>query len=163
MQSSAGGDIVEIEQLIHALVNIERRRHQLTPLIPDGRLAGLARGHSQDMAANGYFDHQNLFGDGPSERATQQSYSCRKDYGSFYTEGVAENIFQNCLFSSTTWIGPIPVKDYMSKEEIAESTVEGWMQSPGHRRNILEANYDRVGTGVAVSKDQKVLITQNFC
>jgi uncharacterized protein YkwD len=115
------------------------------------------------MAERGYFAHDNLLGQGPSERAVKQGYVCRKNYGSYYTEGVAENIFQNWLYSSTTYIGPIPVKNYVSPEQIATSTVDGWMKSPGHRENIVNRDYDRVGTGVAISKDEKVYITQNFC
>ena len=49
--SSVEQDTRELEELIHALVNTERRKHQLTPLISDIELALIARGHSQDMAA----------------------------------------------------------------------------------------------------------------
>lgn len=156
-------DAIEIDRLVHDLVNRERQRRGITPLREDQKLSAIARAHSADMSDKDYFAHENFLGQGPSERAARQGYVCRKDYGSYYTEGVAENIFQNWLFSSTTYIGPIPVKNYMSSEEIAASTVDGWMKSPGHRENILNRDYDRVGTGVAISKDGKVYITQNFC
>lgn len=162
--SATTSDITSrIAELVHQLVNEERQSRKRTPLRQDERLSTIARTHSQDMAEKDYFAHENLLGQGPSERAAQQIYNCRKDYGSYYTEGVAENIFQNWLYSSITYVGPIPSKSYSSVEEIAASTVIGWMESPGHRQNILDTAFDRVGTGVAVSQDEKVYITQNFC
>ena len=152
-----------MESLIHALVNAERQQAGLAPLSTDDLLSSVARSHSADMASRDYFDHVNTQGQHPSDRAASAGYSCRKDYGTYYTDGVAENIAQNWLFSSITTIGPISTKNYMSNDEIAQETVEGWMNSPGHRANILEADYDRVGTGVAIAEDQKVYLTQNFC
>lgn len=156
-------DPTQLEAMIHDLVNGQRSKAGLAALRQDGALSAIARSHSHNMAVLGYFDHTDSLGQGPTDRAEMQGYTCRKDYGSYYTVGVAENIFQNWLFSSTTYVGPAPIKDYLSIEEIAESTVDGWMGSPGHRGNILESQYGRVGTGVAVSEDSKVYITQNFC
>lgn len=159
------GLVGELQSLVHALVNNERQQRDIPLLREDNRLSGIARAHSQDMSQNDFFAHQNLSGQDPSERAAIEGYTCRKNYGSYYTEGIAENIFQNWLFSSATYIWPVPIaiKDRSSPEEIATSTVVGWMESSGHRKNILDPNYDRVGTGVAVLQGEKVYITQNFC
>lgn len=52
----------------------------------------------------------------------------------------------------------------MSQSEIAKSTVNGWLSSPGHRKNILTSTYDKEGIGVAVSLERnEVYITQIFC
>ncbi len=112
-----------------------------------------------------YFRHDNLLGQSPSDRAAQAGYRCRKDYGSYYSEGIAENIFQTSLYSSyTTTLGGLVVsRDYMALEEIASQIVDGWMDSPGHRENILETSYDKEGSGAVVSADEKVYVTQNFC
>ena len=117
------------------------------------------------MAQRDYFAHVNLQGQSPGDRGAQAGYGCRKDYGSYYTEGIAENIFQTSLFSSyTTTLGGIVVsRDYMTMEEIASQIVAGWMDSPGHRQNILETSYDQEGIGVVVTADEKVYVTQNFC
>ena len=160
------GDLVDkIESLVHMLVNNERKQRDIPLLTEDNRLAGIAREHSQDMSRNDYFYHQSLTGQDPSARATSNGYTCRKNYGFYYTDGIVENIFQNWRVSSTWYIFPIPIpiKNYSSPEEIATSTVLGWMDSQGHRENILNLSYDRVGTGVAVSPNGKVYITQNFC
>jgi uncharacterized protein YkwD len=115
------------------------------------------------MARNNYFEHDNLGGLGPTERGAQAGYSCYKNYGSYYTTGIAENIYQNNLYDSITYYNGIPSYDWNTQEEIAQSTVSGWMKSPGHKRNILDSTYDREGIGVAVASDDKVYITQDFC
>jgi uncharacterized protein YkwD len=53
--------------------------------------------------------------------------------------------------------------DWNTIKQIAESTVKGWMHSPGHRKNILAPHWRSEGIGVALSPDDKVYITQNFC
>ena len=79
------------------------------------------------------------------------------------TPGLAENIYQNNLYDSVTYYNGIPSYDWNTQEEIAQSTVEGWMDSPGHRKNILTSSYDREGIGVAIATNDKVYITQDFC
>lgn len=154
----------QLEGQVHALVNDERKKAGIKVLTLDQKLSDLARSHSSDMAINNYFEHENLRGQSPSSRATNAAYGCRKDYGSYYTEGIAENIFQTWLHSSTTYMYGLPVgKDYMSVGQLAQQIVDGWMNSRGHRQNILELKYDKQGVGVAVSKDEKVYVTQDFC
>jgi uncharacterized protein YkwD len=46
--------------------------------------------------------------------------------------------------------------------EIAQSTVSGWMESPGHRENILTSTYDSEGIGITVSSDDKVISHKTF-
>ncbi len=53
--------------------------------------------------------------------------------------------------------------DWKSLNEIADSTVKGWMASSGHRQNTLEKNYSRAGIGAAIAADGQVYITQVFC
>ncbi len=47
--------------------------------------------------------------------------------------------------------------------ELAELVVDGWMDSSGHRENILKDSYDLEGIGVAIDSTEQVYITQNFC
>jgi len=85
-------------------------------------------------------------------------------YKGMLIEGLAENLFQNNLYDRY-WItnGVITSYDWNSPEEIAKSTVEGWMNSEGHRSNILYPYFESEGIGVVVNSDHKVYITQNFC
>ena len=156
-------DINSLETSIHNLVNQERVRNGLSPLSYDSNLANIARKHSTDMVNDGFFSHFNMEGKDPTDRANEAGYSCRKDFGSYYTDGIAENIFQNNLYDSITYINGIPSHDWNSAEEIATSTVDGWMASEGHRENILTPHYDKEGIGIAISSNDGILITQNFC
>ncbi|MCX6696365.1 MAG: CAP domain-containing protein [Methanoregula sp.] len=152
-----------LERRVHELINQQRNSQSLSSLSYDPALVVIARKHSEDMAKNNYFEHVNLRGLDPSGRSSQAGYSCYKNYGSYYTTGIAENIMQNNLYTSTTYYNGIPVHDWSTQEEIAQSTVNGWMDSAGHRKNILTSTYDREGIGVAISADDKVYITQDFC
>lgn len=140
-----------LERRVHELINQQRRANGLSSLSFDSSLASIARKHSADMAQNNYFSHYNLQGLDPTGRGARDGYSCYKNYGSYYTTGIAENIMQNNLY------------DWSTQEEIAQSTVSGWMGSSGHRKNILTSTYDREGIGVAIASDDKVYITEDFC
>ena len=158
--SSPSIDSAALEKRIHALINQQRKSNGLSSLSFDSSLAVIARGHSQDMAKNNYFSHVNLQGLSPADRGNQQGYTCRKDYGSYYTYGISENIFETSHW--TTYNG-IRINDFEPLENIAQKTVEGWMNSPGHRKNILTTTYDREGIGVGIASDCTVYITENFC
>lgn len=155
----------ELAGMIHELVNNERARYtRLGPLAYDVKLNRIAEAHSRDMGVNSYFSHTNLAGQSPSERGEAVGYMCRKDYATYYTVGIAENIHQAWTYGSySTLAGVIVDKDYFSLEELAESIVQDWMDSPGHRENILGAEYDRGGIGVFVTDKEEVYTTQNFC
>lgn len=156
-------DITQLEYRVHELINEQRTNHGLSKLDFDSTLTKVARDHSADMAANDYFEHINLRGMDPTARASAKGYSCHKDYGSYYIEGIAENIFQNNLYDLTTYVNGIPFHSWNTMEEIASSIVNGWMNSPGHRQNILTQTYDVEGIGVAIASNDKVYITEDFC
>jgi uncharacterized protein YkwD len=87
----------------------------------DTDLRAAARGHSQDMHARGYFDHNSPDGKEPWDRIKASGY-----VGA--SRGFAENI----------------AKGYAT----AQAVVDGWMNSPGHRANILNCSLKAVGIGV---------------
>lgn len=155
--------IPALEQRIHELINKERIDKKLKPLQFEVKLSSIARAHSADMARRKFFNHVNPDGRGPTERGERASYTCRKDFGSHFAEGLAENLYQGNLYSSVRTRGTQKTYAWNSLEEIAKQGVAGWMKSTGHRKNILEKNYDREGIGVAISSDDKVYVTQMFC
>jgi uncharacterized protein YkwD len=148
-------DNERIAQLIHEKVNEERRKAALTALQYDEALARVATKHSEDMASKHYFDHVSPDGKDPSDRAAEGDYRCFKSYpdGS-YSIGIAENLVQGGRYYG----------DY-TEEQIAANSVDSWMNSGGHRANILNADYDKEGIGIAPdSRNSGTLyITQNFC
>jgi len=153
----------ELEKRIHVLVNVERKKHGLSSLAWNDMLGSIARKHSSDMAKRGYFSHVSQDGHDFSHRYKQEGYQCevRGQRNVYYTGG--ENIFQNNLYDKVTITNGVRRYDWNSVDRIAETTVDGWMNSPGHRKNILMPYWVSEGIGVSVSPDDKVYITQNFC
>ncbi len=131
----------EIEQLIFAGTNAERRAAGLTALQPDDVLAAVARAHSADMLRRGFFDHLNLEGESPEDRVTAAH---RRLIGL-----VSENIWEGTRHSIAT------------PAEIAGEIVRGWMHSPGHRANILRRESTHLGVGLAWTATE-LRATQDF-
>ena len=154
--------IIGLEAEIHNLINNERQSLGLAPLEYDTMLAQIARAHSVDMASKNFFSHINPEGKGPTERAKGAGYNCYKNFGTYFTDDIAENIFKNNLYNSVYYYNGVPVYDWNSQSKIASSTVAGWMNSSGHRENILRSTYNKEGIGVALSSDYAVYITQDF-
>ena len=157
-------NVQQIEYLVHEFTNQERKKHGLSQLTFDSEISDIARGHSSDMGNREYFAHETPEGLTPSDRAAEYGYSCQKIVGLLIYSGIAENIFQGHLFDSYYTInGEITSYEWNTEEEIAKTTVDGWMNSPGHRENILTEIFDREGIGVEITQDHKVYVTQNFC
>jgi len=156
--------ISALEQRIHESINAERVRNRLPGLELDQDLSRIARAHSLDMATRDFFDHVNPEGKTPSDRGDAGGFSCRKGLpdGS-YAIGLAENLFQNNLYDRIMFVDGQASYAWNSLEHIAATTVQGWMKSRGHRTNILNRSHDRSGIGIALTPDDKVLITQLFC
>ena len=153
----------ELEQRIHELINQERTKHGLSLLTWNPILNQVARKHSLDMAQRHYFGHDSLEGHDLAYRYSQQGFVCEVQTGAIsYTGG--ENIYQSNLYSSVEYVNDIPVAyNWNDPEKIAQTTVRGWMNSPTHRRCILEPSWRTEGIGAAISNDGKVYITQDFC
>jgi uncharacterized protein YkwD len=147
--------IPDLEQHMHNSINLERRAADRQPLQYDETLANLARAHSEDMAMRGYFKHVTPEGLTPMKRMQAAGYDqCRL---------IGENIHQNNLYSRTITEKKKTTYDWNSPEQIAAITMKEWMNSEGHRQNILEKNFTREGVGVAIATDDKVYITQLLC
>jgi uncharacterized protein YkwD len=147
---------------VHAHINEERSKHGLSPLAWDKALSRIAAGHSRDMAARKYLAHDSPEGQGFPHRYRQAGYTCRIRIGNTI-HGGAENIALNHLYNSVTTVNGVAHYDWNSSENIAGRALEGWMKSPGHRKNILTPHWKREGIGVEIAPDGKVYVTQNFC
>ncbi len=127
-----------LEKAIIALTNNERSRRGLSPCIMDEQLADVARMHSADMLKRDFFTHDNPDGLGPNDRV-------KKGYPTLLG-GVGENI---------AFLENYP------DGELAKRFVTNWMNSPGHRANILKADYKSMGLGIA-REGRRVMATQLF-
>lgn len=138
-------DTSAVESAILSYTNVERSKVGLNSLVWDDRLAVIAREHSKDMAENNYFSHTNLRGENPTDRAIRNGYPIRKNLGGgWYSEGIGENIGKMPT-------GQVIGIGYVANDadSIARAQVDSWMESKGHRENILDSQYDRIGVGVA--------------
>lgn len=110
--------VLEYEQEVVRLVNEIRVENGLKPLTYDWELSRVARYKSQDMRDNRYFAHNSPVYGTPFEMM--------RNFGiTFHSAG--ENIAMGY--------------------QTPQAVVNGWMNSPGHRANILNAGYTRIGVG----------------
>lgn len=148
---------------IHDLINVERAQNGLDLLEWDKALADIAYAHSTDMAARDYFDHFSPEGKDFADRYEKAGYSRQTRIGDRVYVG-GENLFLNNIVRSYTYdqeTGEILDYIYSNLDEIARTTVQGWMESPGHRENILTP-FTREGIGVYVTAEGEIYITENF-
>ena len=117
-QPSGGASVSSYEQQVVALVNAERAKYGLAALTLDETLCGYARVKSQDMHDQGYFSHTSPTYGSP--------FDMMRSFGVSY-RSAGENI---AMGYSTP-----------------EAVVAAWMNSEGHRANILSANYTTLGVG----------------
>ena len=127
----------DLERTLLDLTNAERARAGLSTLLPDEALALAARHHAQEMATLNYFSHS-------SPTATNATLGQRVAQAGSAAVGIGENL---------ALVGP---------EEVAERSVQGWMESPGHRENLLKPDYTHVGFGVAYDDSGRVFVAQVF-
>jgi len=154
----------DLAKRIHALINAARRKHGFQSLAWNDALSRIATNHSRDMAGRSYLSHDTPEGNDFAYRYQQGGYSCEIRIGRVAHTG-AENIALSHLYNSMTTENGIAYYNWNSAQEIAQSTVDGWMNSPGHRENILTPYWQQEGIGVAIERSpgNKIYITQNFC
>jgi len=156
-------DPTALENQIHELTNKQREFHNLATLENDSKLANVARGHSTDMKNRNYFSHETPDGLNPTNRGERLDYSCTKFYGFYLTYGIAENIAKYWTFTNYFIRGNYLSYNWHTEASLANEIVEGWMNSPGHRKNILATDFEKLGVGVSIGDDGAVYATQNFC
>lgn len=112
------------EQELIQLINQERQKNNLSSLTIHNALVAAAKRHSEDMAQNNFLSHTGSDGSTPFTRMTDAGYSYRT---------AGENV----------------AAGYTSPQAV----LAGWMNSSGHRRNILNANYCELGVGYAYKEE----------
>lgn len=120
-------------QQVLDLTNAERVAHGLVPLTHEAPLSDAARTHSQDQADRGELTHTGSDGSSPGDRIDRTGYEWR------------------------TW-----AENAAAGYGTADRVVVGWMNSEGHRENILNPNVTEIGLGVAYSAGGRPYWTQVF-
>lgn len=122
-----------IEKEVVRLTNIERQKYGLSPLKHNWQLSRVARYKSEDMKNRGYFSHTSPTYGSP--------FKMMSDFRIKYS-AAGENIAMG--------------------QRTAQDVVRGWMNSSGHRANILNKNFTEIGVGYAKNSSGRTYWTQMF-
>ncbi|WP_349345330.1 CAP domain-containing protein [Streptomyces rapamycinicus] len=125
--------LLRLASEVISLTNAERAAARLAPLAPDPRLTAAAQAHSDDMVARDFYSHTGPEGHQPWDRARAAGAAHR---------GIGENI--------------------ACGQRSPEEVVRGWMNSPGHRANILKPDFTHIGVGHATGSRAGTYWTQVF-
>lgn len=125
-------DRPDLEASMLEMVNAERRAAGLPPVKPDPKLTELARAHSRDMLARGYFSHVTPEGEDLGKRLAKAH------------------------------IGYLSAGENLALAPSLLGAHDGLMHSPGHRANILRPQFGRLGIGVLDGGRHGLMVTQDF-
>ena len=160
-------DAESLAEKVHDQVNKMREQENLSSLGWNNHLARIAVGHSKHMSDDDFFAHDSPDGRTPSDRAEEDGFDCVIELDRGRRLGIGENLYMSYTFSSSTTTimnGEESISfDWKSEDQLAEEVVEGWMNSPGHRRNLLRPDFREQGIGIIINDDNQVYVTQNFC
>ncbi|MFD1040532.1 SafA/ExsA family spore coat assembly protein [Virgibacillus byunsanensis] len=126
-------EVKSVEQQVIQITNRYRSENGLSPLSNDWQLSRVARYKSADMRDKSYFSHTSPTYGSP--------FKMMKDFNISY-QRAAENI--------------------AAGQQTPEDVVRSWMNSSGHRKNILDANMTHIGVGYAEGGSYSVYWTQMF-
>ena len=129
-QNPGGYQLTSDEQKLINLINGERTKMGLNPLKVDYELSRVARIKSEDMRTNNYFSHTSPTYGSP--------FQMMKDFGINY-RGAGENI---------------------ARTSSVDRAHTGFMNSEGHRNNILNANFTHIGVGISGSYYTEMFISK---
>ncbi|SHE39438.1 uncharacterized protein, YkwD family [Seinonella peptonophila] len=131
--SSENNQLAQYEKDVITLVNEERKKQGLKPLQLHAKLSDLAHKKSEDMKTKRYFNHQSPTYGSPCNMVSNHQISYRS---------CGENI----------------AAGYQSPKKV----VAGWMNSKGHRENILNPNFTHIGVGYVKGGSYGTYWTQLF-
>jgi uncharacterized protein YkwD len=121
-------NLAAVKNATLCLLNAERAARQLAPLRSNQLLARAAAAHSRDMVVRAYFSHTSLSGADFVERIRRTGYT---------RAARSWTVGENLAWGTGTRAMPREI-------------VQSWMESPGHRANILNRTFREVGLGVTL-------------
>jgi uncharacterized protein YkwD len=140
-RAQAPAHLPDVEEWIWRFTNDIRRRSGLPPLAQEGTLSAVAQAYSDDMLRRRFFSHTNPEGLSVRDRLSP--------YFSGSIRSLGENIWEGSNLSAA------------NREALARYIMNSWMSSPGHRENILGADYTHLGVGVT-AMGWEIRATQDF-
>lgn len=139
-------EFISAEQEILAIVNYHRDQNSLPPLIGSEELSEVARSHSADMGLRDFYSHVDPDGVTPNERISAALAD------RYYLLGTSENIAYS--EASDGFVDT-------SSSALSRQFMDGWMNSPGHRANILRPDSTHIGIGLSRAGN-RIYATQKF-
>ncbi len=130
---SSNTAVSSYEQKVVELVNVERQKAGLSALTLDSKISSVARTKSKDMADNNYFAHQSP------------------------TYGSAGDMLRKSGINWSAW-----GENIASGQRTPEAVVTAWMNSPGHKANIMSTNFSKIGVGYVTNSNGTPYWTQMF-
>jgi uncharacterized protein YkwD len=131
-------DLNRLERKLFDAVNERRKQAKVLPLVWSDLLASEARRHSTAMLEGGFFGHRDPVRGDLDRRLKERA-------AKLLWRRIAENIHQQ-----------------RGAEDPVSAAVESWMESPGHRKNVLDGSFNGSGVGSAVAQDGTHYTTQIF-
>lgn len=131
--AATASNVSEFEKQVANLVNQERQKAGLQPLQLDTKLSDVAREKSKDMMNKGYFSHQSPTYGSP--------FDMMKQFGITY-KSAGENIAKG--------------------QQTPQEVMNAWMNSEGHRANILNGSFTHIGVGFVKDAQGTTYWTQMF-
>ena len=132
-ENNTNTSVSSYEKQVVDLVNAERAKNGLSALTLDTSVSKVARVKSQDMATNNYFSHESP------------------------TYGRAGDMLKQFGIKYTAW-----GENIASGQKTPQEVVTAWMNSSGHRANILASDFTKIGVGYAKNSNGKAYWTQMF-
>lgn len=129
----AANSLGAYENQVVTLVNQERAKAGLAPLKINTKLAGVAERKAEDLRDKNYFAHNSPTYGSP--------FDMMKQFGITYTS-AGENIAKG--------------------QKTPTEVMNGWMNSPGHKANIMNANYTEIGVGYVTDSNGTTYWVQHF-
>ncbi len=132
-ENNTSGNFASYQKQVLDLVNAERTKRGLNALTLDTKLSNVATLKSQDMINKNYFDHNSPTYGSP--------FDMMKQFGISY-RSAGENIAYG--------------------QRSPQEVMNAWMNSEGHRKNILNSSFTKLGVGVAKTSNGTLYWTQMF-
>ena len=125
---NTGASLQSARKATLCLLNAERRSHGLKRLRLNGKLSHAGLRHARDMVRHGYFSHNGSGGEDFVQRILDTNY---------VPASASFSLAENLAWGSPGVSSP-------------RATVNDWMSSPGHRRNILQRGFREIGIAIVI-------------
>ncbi len=139
-----------IERSIQHHTNKERRKRGLKPLKGNKSLIRAAQGHSRWMAKTGRYSHTGVGKSNHHQRAINAGFG---------GTATSENIWNTQGRSGIAWKSRFR---WRGDWQLGKAAVISWLNSPGHRQNLLSPQWNYSGMGVGVNRKGRIYMTQVF-